>query len=345
VRDYGRPGGTDHMVSGANSRMDRQLLGLDGCKQGAWVAASGGPEFRISHALEPLLAAACAGELRMVLDVPIGLCASGRRCDREARALLKRRCSGVFTPPCREPLVGRDRLEASQLNFAASGKKIGSQAFGILPRIAAVDRLMQPELQECAHEGHPEVSFATIGGSRMAFAKRNPEGERERLAVLARAGLTFDPKEVRRQLERGLVARDDVIAAAVMLLTAMRIEAGRALDCRPIQSSVTGAGLGWRCGRNITYRLTSNSGLSHLFARFAVGRESESAGIVRSANPMSNIKKAGTTAGELLAALSADLAFLRRTVRAKPFTVKWQNRWRTPRQHWSRRQMNWVAFA
>ena len=72
------------------------------------------------------------------------------------------------------------------------------------------------------------MSFAIVQGAPMAFAKKCREGQAERLVVLANAGVTFDPVEARLRLGRRLVATDDVIDAAVMLLTAMRIESGAA---------------------------------------------------------------------------------------------------------------------
>jgi predicted RNase H-like nuclease len=150
----------------------QDLLGLDGCKKGAWVAARPGPHFEIVLDLAPLLAAAESGQLRIVLDVPIGLCAAGRSCDAEARRLLGRRASSVFTPPCRAALCATSQADASRLNLAAGGKGIGCQGFGILSRIATVDALMRPELQRRVHEGHPEVSFAVVRGAPMEHAKR-----------------------------------------------------------------------------------------------------------------------------------------------------------------------------
>jgi predicted RNase H-like nuclease len=206
-----------------------ELIGLDGCKSGAWVAARPGPTFEIIHDLQPFLDRAAKGELRVVLDVPIGLIAAGRLCDAEARKRIGPRRSSVFTPPCREALVATSHSEASRLNRAASGKGIAAQAFGILSRIAAVDRLMTPDLQAHVHEGHPEVTFCVVAGRCLTYPKKRREGEQERLAILAAAGLAFDPSAERHRLGRGWMERDDVIDAAVMLLTAMRIEKGAAV--------------------------------------------------------------------------------------------------------------------
>ena len=228
----------------------RELIGLDGCRHGKWVAARLGPIFEIVEDLRSLLAAAADGNVRLVIDVPIGLIAKGRKCDAEARALLRQRRRSVFTPPSRAALSARTRLEASRLNFAACGKKIGCQTFGILPRIQEVDQLVAPELQRYVHEGHPEVSFAVVSGLPMLFRKGTKEGEAERGAVLAAAGLRFDPQEVRQRLGRGITARDDIVDAAIMLVTATRVEEGAARRLPGGCRSATREGCWQRCGRD-----------------------------------------------------------------------------------------------
>lgn len=58
--------------------------------------------------------------------------------------------------------------------------------------------------------------------------KRVP-GRRERLAILRQYGLAFDPATERHRLGRSQVAVDDLIDAAVCLITARRIAEGREL--------------------------------------------------------------------------------------------------------------------
>jgi hypothetical protein len=41
-------------------------MGLDGCKNGAWVAARPGPTFEIISDLQPLLDAAARGTARLI---------------------------------------------------------------------------------------------------------------------------------------------------------------------------------------------------------------------------------------------------------------------------------------
>lgn len=202
------------------------LFGLDGCKHGAWVLAGRDATFEVLTDLRPLFDQAARGAARIVMDVPIGLITTGRACDMEARPLLPQRRSSVFTPPSRAALAASTRQEASRLNEMACGRKIGCQSFGILPRIRAVDQLITPTLQKRVHEGHPEVSFAVIAGASMAFRKKDEQGRAERLRVLKSVGIAFDLEAVRRQLTGKGVSRDDILDAAVMLATAMRIEKG-----------------------------------------------------------------------------------------------------------------------
>ena len=205
------------------------LIGLDGCKNGAWIATRPGGRFEIIHDLRPLLERVGRHELRLVLDVPIGLDSDGRRCDREARTRIGPRRNSVFNAPCREALVATSQKQASQISLGVCGKGIGAQGFGILSRIAVVDQLITPALQTHVHEGHPELSFAVAANCHLRFNKKCRQGEAERMEILAASGLRFDPAAVRQQLGRGWMERDDVIDAAVMLLTAVRVECGEAV--------------------------------------------------------------------------------------------------------------------
>ena len=66
--------------------------------------------------------------------------------------MLGRRASSVFSPPSRQ-VLGATCYE----DVRAQGLSI--QAYGILPKIREVDRLMTPELQKVIHEAHPELAF------------------------------------------------------------------------------------------------------------------------------------------------------------------------------------------
>jgi predicted RNase H-like nuclease len=213
----------------------RELVGVDGCS-GGWLAAAGDPglrsiRFDLLPDLQALFARARTGEVLLVIDMPIGLPeASPRQCDLQARKLLgPGRTSSVFPPPCRDALQAASYREACERNARVTGKSLSQQAFAITGRIAEVDRLLTPELQSHVHEAHPEVTFAVLAGRGLTEPKRTAAGRAERLRLLAAEGVQVDPAAERRRLGPSKVAPDDVLDAAVCLVTARRILQGRAV--------------------------------------------------------------------------------------------------------------------
>ena len=214
-----------------------RLLGLDGCKQNAWLVAESDTElsaidFWIESDLKPLFDQALAGESVAVLDVPIGLSNQSRACDKAARKLLgPKGAPAVFRPPCREAIAAATHDEAVAVSRQhCQGIGLPVQSFHIRERIKAVDDLITPEHQLQVREGHPEVCFAVLNGNgALQHRKATNAGIAERMTLLKRAGVPrFDPVAVRAQLGRGQVGVDDVIDAAVMLVTARDVTLGTA---------------------------------------------------------------------------------------------------------------------
>jgi predicted RNase H-like nuclease len=136
----------------------------------------------------------------------------------------------VFPAPCRKALEAADRnlyRTACDLNFAACGRKLSKQCHGILPKILHVDLLIQPGMQTFIKEAHPEVGFAFLNGGRpVDAAKKSPEGQRERLRILARHGVRASPARLdaeRARLGRSRLQTDDLIDALACLAIARRI--------------------------------------------------------------------------------------------------------------------------
>jgi len=213
-----------------------RLFGIDGCRAG-WVIASSDPglgalDFQVVPDLRSALGEAAAGRAVLAVDVPIGLAASWpRAADVEARRFLGApRASSVFPSPSRATLAARSYRDACARNRSATGRRVSRQLWGILPKIAEADRLMTPALQARVREAHPEVTFAVLAGRGrgLEHAKKTPAGERERLAVLRPFVPAFDPGAVRQALGAHTVARDDIVDAAALLVSAGRIHAGRA---------------------------------------------------------------------------------------------------------------------
>lgn len=181
----------------------------------------------VSDLAEPL-ERACKGEALVLIDIPIGLsdCRS-RPVDLEARRLLGRgQGSRVFRAPCRAALDGQTYEECCALSRAAVGVALSRQARA--SKIREADRLMTPELQSAVREVHPEVAFCVLAGGPLAHRKKTREGQDERRAILRAHGVVFDPHSERGRLGRSRVGTDDLVDAAVALVTASRIAAGTA---------------------------------------------------------------------------------------------------------------------
>ena len=119
-------------------------------------------------------------------------------------------------------LAARDQGEASRLRFAAEGKRCSVQLAAILPKIREVDNLLDPQKQLKVREGHPEVSFAVMNGSKsMSHPKRRPAGRDERIGLLS--GHFPDVLSAMLGVER---FSEDAIDAYAMLWTARRLVEG-----------------------------------------------------------------------------------------------------------------------
>ncbi|HEX2135534.1 MAG TPA: DUF429 domain-containing protein [Microvirga sp.] len=165
------------------------------------------------------------------VDIPIGLPEvsppGGRACDREARRVLGRRASCVFSVVGRSALTGSSRAESDRLSRSAGGIGVGAQAWGLSAKLREADAAMTPERQQLIHEVHPELSFRALNeGVPMARGKKTAAGAQERVEALVRGGF---PREFVQRLPAGLrVGRDDFLDACAAAWTARRVAAGRA---------------------------------------------------------------------------------------------------------------------
>src|SRR5581483_9955090 len=156
--------------------MGARLLGIDGCKEGWLVAESNEhlrpPTFYVVKTFAEFARQLDVSSDVVAIDIPIGLVDGIRDCDVSARNFLgPRRQSSVFPAPCRGTLTASSHPEACELNRAACGRGITLQCYGILHKIADVDDVMTPKLQQCVRECHPEVSFAVLAGHALNHPK------------------------------------------------------------------------------------------------------------------------------------------------------------------------------
>lgn len=210
-----------------------RLAGVDGCRAG-WVAVLGGadPADIEVHVVASFAEVLDLHPALVAVDMPIGLPERRpRTCDREARALLGPRRSSVFPAPARAALLSRHRGWDATLAAcrAALGVGLSKQAFGLLARIAELDRLLGADGETVGGvtvvEAHPELAFARLAGGPLPHPKRSPQGRAERAALLQQQITDLSSHLGRRP--RGCAA-DDLLDAAALLGTARRIADGSA---------------------------------------------------------------------------------------------------------------------
>lgn len=207
------------------------VAGVDGCRAG-WVVVLA-QQTRDAQGHHVRLCARFAEVLSLspqpaviAVDIPIGLLDTpqpgGRECDRQARRLLGRRASSVFTPPTRALLAATHYEQVRSHG-------VSIQAFGILPKIREVDRLMTSQLQTSVHEAHPELAFRSLAGAPMQHNKKTLAGREERLQALARAsggrlsGIREACENALKTFKRSQIVPDDLLDAYILAWLALRI--------------------------------------------------------------------------------------------------------------------------
>jgi predicted RNase H-like nuclease len=122
------------------------------------------------------------------------------------------------------------------------------QAFGLLPKIREVERLMTPALQNTVYEAHPELAFTAAAGAPMRLNKKTTAGREERLQALSRATEPRLPHPSQllsqglKALKRTQAAADDLLDGMVLTRTAYRIATAQA-TCLPPDPPVDSLGL------------------------------------------------------------------------------------------------------
>ena len=207
--------------------MMEYFIGIDGCP-GGWVAAilRDSLELIFSETLEEIREK-IGGSTLTLIDMPMGLKSQGegeRRCDVEARKFLKRRKMSIFPVPCRQAVYSNTYAEANEVNRKILGKGLSKQSFNLFPKIREVDQFLcrDRDILKGIREGHPEISFARLGGGEMGHNKRSQEGFQERIAVIEELlpGSTSSVESFLGEYKRSVIARDDILDAIILSLAA-----------------------------------------------------------------------------------------------------------------------------
>ena len=203
-----------------------QVAGADGCPKG-WIAIvlEEGRFARAEFASTFAELLTCLTDAEVIaVDIPIGVPDGPdlRAADVEARKLLGRRGSSVFTTPPRAVLEAPSYAEANKLSRERFGCGISAQSYALRRKIFEVDECAATD--ERIYEVHPEVCFTAMNGEPLAYPKKSWHGQQARLRLLANAGIII-PDDLGPV---GSVPPDDIIDAAAAAWSAVRIASGAA---------------------------------------------------------------------------------------------------------------------
>ena len=210
------------------------FCGVDGCHAG-WIVVSCDSQlcFQSAELKEDIqeILDYTRGAALTLIDIPIGLKdrkQPGRRaCDVDARKILGKRASSVFTAPQREALKAETwegEKGASNINKEICGMGLSMQTWGIMKKIASVDSILNSDvsLQSRLRETHPEVCFWSLNNQHAMKHSKKREGLAERLKVLARLSRNANEfyNRIKNQYKVKDVRSDDIVDAMAAALTA-----------------------------------------------------------------------------------------------------------------------------
>ena len=205
-----------------------KYIGVDACKKG-WFAVCLEPDKRwaigIFNSIGNLWRRFEKDSL-ILIDIPIGLPGSGkRRCDVEARKILRKRASSVFPVPCRQAVYADTYANACRLNKKILGVKLSIQTWKISGKIREVDNLLLRNIKarRRIRESHPEICFwALADGRPMMYYKKTARGFSERVNILNRIYPSSQEivAEAITNYRRKDLSKDDILDAMVLAISA-----------------------------------------------------------------------------------------------------------------------------
>ncbi len=211
--------------------------GIDACRSGWIMIVIHKPENQFSYHFSPTFSDLVNNvktkkkSYRFLVDMPIGLLSlknidpvqpHQRKCDMQARKILGKKHSSVFTPPCRQALYQKTYSSASATNYMITGKKISKQTWNIFHRIKEVNEYLQENqwARSIIFESHPELAYQKLNNQiSLQYSKKKNEGILERLNILSRyhPGTTSLCRVIASDKTlKGKMQKDDIVDAMVL---------------------------------------------------------------------------------------------------------------------------------
>ena len=226
-------------IEASKQLLPGRYVGVDGCPAG-WFAIwhiaqpEGQPTLNelVGYAVFKDIAdlmSAMDDARRILIDMPIGLKVDApRQLESRLRKLLGKKGSSVFPVPVRSAVYATSYEQACQLNMLALGKKLSKQSWNICAKIQQVDQhlIQHHDSRRKLLESHPELAFQRLASRALQHGKKTKLGLQERLQILeqhseALAGMYGTILSATRRSD---VARDDVLDAMALLLSALKCE-------------------------------------------------------------------------------------------------------------------------
>ncbi|HEV2428031.1 MAG TPA: DUF429 domain-containing protein [Acidimicrobiales bacterium] len=157
------------------------------------------------------------------VDMPIELLPNGspRPCDKEARAMVGKRSSSVFSAPPQSLLNVGDFAETNEAATTLGEARLSLQSYALREKIIEV-RGLRDEFPYL-HEVHPEVSFMVANDEcPLEWSKHSWNGIEERRDILRRQRLLWSGPDA----GAAGAGVDDVLDATIAAWSADRIARG-----------------------------------------------------------------------------------------------------------------------
>jgi predicted RNase H-like nuclease len=222
---------------------DAYVVGVDGFKGGwVWVALGSGRPVEVGYAATVPDLLDTHGEAAVIaIDIPIGLPlgppdgACRRLADVQAKTFLAPGGSAVFTIPPAVVLSQPSHAEATACATELCGLGISQQAYAL--RLKIFEAADAAAVDDRLVEVHPEASFRALAGEPLPWGKKSWNGHRLRRSLLADAGIVV-PDHL--DGNAGRAGPDDVLDAAVVGWSALRLLAGTAVSLPDPPESIAG---------------------------------------------------------------------------------------------------------
>ncbi|GAB1645961.1 DUF429 domain-containing protein [Krasilnikovia sp. MM14-A1259] len=170
------------------------------------------------------IVAGSSGAAVIGVDVPLGMLPDRwRAADAVAADHLGPRRSSVFRVPPRAVWQEPDFAAANRVCKQLTGTGISRQSWALRPKLLEANAIWErhPGL---LFEAHPEVSFRTMAGAPLQYAKKTWAGQAQRRELLAKQGISL-PDSLG---PAGQAPPDDILDAAAVAWSAHRMATGTA---------------------------------------------------------------------------------------------------------------------